>query len=74
MQITTMFSGMDWAKLKPMQTEKKVQNWAFIRTKLWTTWQDTWYRRNVEQKRKYAGRRSQTARAEECTLKWMENQ
>ena len=28
---------MDWEKLKPMQTVKKVQNWAFIRTKLWTT-------------------------------------
>ena len=25
-------------------------------------------------KRKYAGRKSQIARAEECTLKWMENQ
>ena len=27
----TMFSGMDWAKLRPMQIAKKVQNWAFTR-------------------------------------------
>ena len=59
------YDNVQWYGLGEAETyadRKKVQNWAFIRTKLWTTWQDTWYRRNVEQKRKYAGRRSQTAR------------
>ena len=53
---------------------KKVQNSAFTRTLLRITWQNTWFRRNAVQKKKYAGRPSQTVKAEESSLRWTKNQ
>ena len=45
------------ARQKLMQTVRKVQNLAFMQTKLQTISQDIWYHRNVVQKKKYAGQK-----------------